>query len=100
MPPRDIQLVPNPYAHNAVTIGVTPHDMAPLKRPKHRERIMGRHNGEADEVTVLVPPGMGMDAMKRIWAALEATPNLPEESFELMQATAYDNNIRRMYGSL
>ncbi len=57
-----------------VTIAVTPFDMAPLSRSEHREKIMRRHPVNADEVTVLVPPGTGREAMVAIWKALGSEP--------------------------
>jgi hypothetical protein len=57
-----------------VTVALTPANMRPFYRAAHREKIMERHPNSADEVTVLVPPGTGKEAMALIWRALGSQP--------------------------
>jgi hypothetical protein len=97
---RDKSQSGDPIGKGHITIGVTPMDHPPTDRAAHRERIMRRHNEAADEVTVLVPVGRGREAARLIWDALGSAPTQSAAEFELDQATAYEGNIGRMFGSL
>lgn len=81
-----------------LTIAVTPSTMVGMDRHIHRVEIMERHDEDADEVTVLVPPGTGAEARRIIWEALGSKPYVPEN---VGPHGAQDGDyIRRAYGSL
>jgi hypothetical protein len=61
------------------------------------EKMERRHHGPHDTLVIFIPEGSAQDARDRVWRALGAAPTQDPGQFELEQATAYDDNIRRMF---